>query len=421
MFNRINLKINIKIFFYFLGIYIVFFPTFLNGMSLFEGQKILYLSVPLLLIIFFILMKKKKIFINDLAYILLFIFLIQIMSIGFKIELINSFGDFLNYFRYLIYFLIFTITYSIGIYTNIKLQDVYNIIKLLFYLILFYLFINFIYPSILSSINPRPLITWNGLQIGGPFIWSYSLGFFFILIFFTFIKFNNLNFLKKDIYSFLLLSFILIMTQSKAVYLSILIIGILFFIFYFKDKNISFNKKFKIWVISLVMIILLIFLIINNLELLGNIYNFINGISNDNPDSSTAGRLRQLSYLNYTIDNNILFGYPYVDIVIENAYGYYLYNFGLIGLLSYLFLIIFLLTKNFRLIKKYQYTIFLSNSEKALLFGFWAYTFSIAFFSLGSSILDGHKSGYLFWLLLALYHSSIYNLKKEKIENINGN
>ncbi|HCT1400518.1 TPA: hypothetical protein OTO79_003805, partial [Morganella morganii] len=139
-----------------------------------------------------------------------------------------------------------------------------------------------------------------------------------------------------------------------------------------------------------------------NLDSLGNISRFLDGFNDNTLDQSTQTRINQLSNIKMTIENNIVFGYPLNTIVIENAFGYYFYNYGLIGIISYIILLLTLCIKAWNIViyeNKY------SNNpySQSIAIGFLCFYISTIIFSLGSSPIDGHKISYYFWTITGLF------------------
>jgi O-antigen ligase len=256
-----------------------------------------------------------------------------------------------------------------------------------------------------------------GIQIGGPFVWSYVLGFF--LIFAYFYLFLNIVFRPysyKNFFKLILLLAILIFTQSKSVYLSLLLLTIITIMFIFFAKKLCLRKKIIIAIIIIIINIFFIFIILNNIDYLHNIARFLNYFEGGNIDSSTKTRLNQLLHVYSSLKSNVFFGYPTSNIIIENAYGYYLYYFGIIGFVGYL---IILFSINYINYKIFKYFNKLNNMNMIILsYSFLMFTLSIYIFSLAASILDGHKASYLFWFILGIYYSIIYNYKENMLNEI---
>ena len=412
---------NQKIFiFYILFIYIIFFPTYAGGLSLHQGQKILYLSFPIILTLIFFIFKKSVLYFNKIIIFTFIIFLINLFGIFTKFQLIVSFGNYIDYFRYLIYFFIIFISYNLAISMKISILSVKKMIFNLYYFSLIFLLLQIITYSngIVQVINPRPLINYKGLQIGGPFVWSYSFGFFLILVFFLYM--GELFFKKHSVYNFIhlfIVTFLLIFTQSKAIYLTLLF---LFFFFLFHSLFIfrmNLIKKLKYLSLSFTLLIIFIFIFIFNIDSFGNILRFIEGFNSGNADASTATRLKQLSYIFNIPDMKLLFGFPEFKITIENAYGYYLYSFGIVGLFMYIILLISINYQNYLIMRN---SFIGKNTDlKILTLGFFCFSMSILFLSLGSAIIDGHKTGYLFWTIMGLYYGVIYNGKNKLQKRFN--
>ncbi|MCF2862052.1 hypothetical protein CWC05_13715 [Pseudoalteromonas ruthenica] len=387
---------------------IAFFPTFLGGMSLGAGQKILYVLYPFLLG-FFILGYRKIEFPYFCAFLfsLFFIFYLTVVSkLGFiNVQIAAS------HFRYMAYFMVFLFTFNIAKRYALRLAELRK--ALLYVLLLVFVFIvaQFVVPDLILSIGITNRTTQGnvGLTIGGPFIWSYSLGFCILPIFFIILAsiFNGVGGFK----AYLLLcltSLVVLAGQSKASYLAYAINFLVAVPFAYK-YGIR-NKVNGVVFFLTILFAVLVTYVIYNLEEFGNIYRFINGITGQGSDASTQARLNQLAFISHTLEQNLLLGYPIQPIVIENGYGYYLYNYGVVGLLLYLTLLTSLVFCAVRfVVRAHQHLSQFSSSDRTVLFGYLAMAIGGSIYSLASSPLDGHKDAYFFWTLTGLVFGCFQN------------
>lgn len=389
---------------------IVFFPTYIGGLSLHTGQKFLYLLFPLF--ICFFLIGRKKIVIPSISIFLIFLFVIFFFTVLSKLEFINI-QIALAHFRYLAYFGVFTISYNIAKRFNITLGLMRKALFLLLFAILLFVVIQLVFPEFIVKlgITNKVGIDRLGIRIGGPFVWSYSYGFALLPIFYMI--YSSLIKGNASLKLFFLLNFILLTIlagQSKAAYLAYIINFIFFIPLSYKYGN----KKYVNFVVLFLLFMggLLVSYIVANLEEFGNIHRFVSALSNEETDASTQTRLNQLSYIENTIKENILLGYPIEYVVIENGYGYYTYYYGLIGLFSYLSLLAFLFYKTLKMVIASHKSKSFSSNDQTVLMGYLSFIIGAVIFSLANSPLDGHKVAYFFWTLSGLIWGSVSNHNK---------
>lgn len=402
-------KLNSTIVFVLLSV-IVFFPTFIGGITLHTGQKFLYLLFPFFLFLF--LIGRKKIEIPAISCVLFILFVFFFSTVISKIEFINI-QLALAHFRYLAYFLVFTASYNISRRFKITLGDLRGALIFLVSIILLFVFVQLLLPEFIMKlgITNREGIGRLGLRIGGPFVWSYSYGFalipVFYMIYFSLVKGD------ADFKLILLLGLILLTVlagQSKAAYLAYTLAFIFFIPMSYKYGN---KKHASIFLFFLLLTALVLgSYIAANLEEFGNINRFIMALSNESTDASTQTRLNQLSYIEYTLEENILFGYPFEYVVIENGYGYYLYNYGVVGLLCYLSLLCFLFLAAFMAVRTGHKSSNITSNDKTVILGNLAFVIGAVIFSLANSPLDGHKVAYFFWTFSGLFWGSFKNLRR---------
>ena len=205
--------------------------------------------------------------------------------------------------------------------------------------------------------------------------------------------FMNSRFNIYVLLSLLLICVMLVLTQSKSVYISTFVVTIALLLY---------NLKLGLTASVLRRIILILtfftlggyYIIFFYSDQLGNIVRFINFLVSSDLDGSTATRLNQLYKIELITFKDFLFGSSFVTHIIENNYGYKLANFGFFGLSFLLLLVLYL----FYLSKK----IFISDPCGEY-FAFYAIALSLPIFMLGSSPLDGPKHGCLLITLIGYF------------------
>lgn len=393
----------------FLLVSIVFFPTYAGGMGLAAGQKVLYVFYPLLLVGLFLCFKNKiKFLLPNSAVVIFIAFCIFVFSLISKLEFINT-QILLGHFRYLAYFSIFLLTYNLAVNFNITLENLYLPIIYVGLLVIVFVIAQLIAPEVILKlgITNREAIGRLGFRIGGPLVWSYSLG--FILLPVVFLVFTNMfkGIASKGLWLFFTLLILIVLAgQSKAAYLAYMTNFLLFCYLGFKYGR--GKTMLSIFVLLILFLSMLIAYVVANLEDFGNIERFVSSITSNANDASTQTRLNQLSYIALTLDNNPYLGYPLEYVIIENGYGYYLYNYGLLGLLTYLGVLMYFFYKAWVSVKLVNIPSY-DQRGKSVSLSYLSLVLGAVVFSLANSPLDGHKVAYFFWTLSGLYYGAIYS------------
>lgn len=397
-------------------ILIVFFPTYVFG-GLLTGQRILYLAYPLICggVFLFVSFSQPKIYLHWFSKFMLGCAVVLVVTIVSKIGYISE-HTVVTHLRYFAYATIFTLVYSVARRLSVFPEDIGVVMNSLFFLIAFFIalqFFNFI-PGVLATITPRSLHTWRGVQIGGPIVWSYGLGFLLLPIFyFNLAKLTASKFQFKSAIILASTGLIFVYTQSKALYLAIAVTFAVFLFVTLVRRRIRI-RDFFLGAAVLFLVVNAFSYVLRNIEDFGNINRFLAALQEDELDASTRSRVHQVGYAFDVLDINPLFGAPEERVIIENAYGYYLYNFGIIGLLVYGVVLSALLLTHWRILKHMRKHV-ASTDARALSIGMLMYVLGAFAISLAASPLDGHKSAYLFWTFNALYLAAVENMRVHRL------
>lgn len=397
-------------------VFIVFFPTYVFG-GLFAGQRILYLAYPLICggIFLFISFSQPKIYLHWLSKFVLGCAIVLFFTVASKIAFISIYIA-VTHLRYFAYAAVFIFVYSVARRLSVFPEDIGIIMNLLFLLIILFVVLQFLdlFPGVLATINPRSPYTWKGVQIGGPIVWSYGLGFLLLPIFyFNLSKLITSKFQFKSIAVLAATGLIFVLTQSKAVYVAIALTFAVFLFVTLLRSRIRI-REFCLSVAMLLIVLYAISYVVSNIEDFGNINRFLVAIQEGGLDASTRSRMTQLGHAFDVLDINPLLGAPDERVIIENAFGYYLYNFGIIGLLVYGVVISALLLTHLRIMQHMRKHV-ASTDARALSIGMLMYVLGALAISLAASPLDGHKSAYLFWTFNALYLAAVANMRVHRL------
>ncbi len=391
----------------FLFVFIIFFPTYIGGMSLGTGQKILYVFFPAILAVLYLGFKNKvTLYLPSMAIVIFVAFCVFVFSLFSKLDFIN-FQILFGHFRYLAYFSIFMLTYNLAINFKISIEDLYSPIFILGILIIIFVIAQLIAPEFISNlgITNREAMGRLGFRIGGPMVWSYSYGFVLLpVVFLVFSKMFKGIANRWHWLFFIILILTILAGQSKAAYLAYIINFLIFSYLGFKyGKS---KKMLNIVILLFLFLAMLVTYVVINLDDFGNIDRFVTSLTSNEEDASTQTRLGQLSYISLTLENNPFFGYPIEYVIIENGYGYYLYNYGFLGLLCYLTLLVYFLYKAWDTIK-ILHRASIGEEGRAVSLAYFSMVLGAIIFSLANSPLDGHKVAYFFWTFTGLFYGAI--------------
>lgn len=388
-----------KFFLIFPLLYIFFFPTFIFG-ELAIGQGVLFLTFPLILLLMSFMVGSLRTKVDPFFCVLLGVAFVLLITGLSKVQFID-FKLLLGHIRFVFYSIVFYLSYSLFYQLDLSIRAVKYSLATAYLLAFIFVLIQIFFDNYFISLyTEKAAFDLTGFRIGGVFIWSYASA--FISIPFVVMAAGDFFYKRKMFRGYYFIGFVTfivcLLSQSKSAYLSIAIILFVFFLYCF--FTFKFPKRF-VFFTSVFLLIGSVF-VANNLDSFVHIVNFLDALQNSRADGSTSTRLTQLKVA-LTIFNfdfiEMMFGYPTSELVIENAYGHYLYRHGILGascFLAFLCFIIFYSFSCLRISLRYSY-----NCSSIMLFWF-VLSVNCAIFSLGSSPLDGNKISYLYYCYSAL-------------------
>lgn len=393
-------------------LYLVFYPTFLLANSAGESQVYLFVSFPAILIFFYLLLSSGSslLKINAAAISILISFFLLFSTIVSKLDFID-FRLILSHIRYLSYFVVFAVSVNLAFRSRMTIEHLWAVILFISAAIMAFILLQILFPGnvMVATVTNRAASDWLGYRIGGPFVWSYALAFCLIPVFATlFAKSLMQPFSYFRVAFLILISAVIFGGQSKAAYLAYGLIAL------FVPMLCVLRGSRPGTIISLgfmyLSLLALSSFMLNNLSDFGNIARALQSLADGTFDASTQTRLNQLSLAMVTVDRNLLFGHPEEHIIIENAYGHYLFTFGLVGLMVFIALLsrlAFLVSAELRWLRQYD----VGGQYVPLAVGMLMFVLSVFVFSVGSSPIDGHKTSYYFWALLGAFFGVVQRLR----------
>ncbi|MGS0683089.1 hypothetical protein ACVBIL_18265 [Shewanella sp. 125m-7] len=387
---------------YGLWITIAFFPTYLFTSSNSIGQQFFFATYLLILIVVhFYLKTSGKLSTPKLECSVLFVVLALILS-GFVFKVLHvELSDFVKHLRYGFYLLVFLFTYNICISIGFESKNAVWLISFFIVSCFVFLVIQLVCYQCVSIITPRSGFDFRGINLGGPFVWSYIFSFVVCpFVFYYLFLFSNEKRIVYFVFAVLVM-FVVLLSQSKASYLAFVFTSLMFFMLMYK-LNIQGRRFFSL--LLFLAFVLMVFVIIANADKLTVFISFFETLSKGQVDPSTAGRIRQIGTLTHIFEDELilqfLFGISNEGIIIENAYFSYLQDYGMVGLFALLLFNCFLFYISIvyivrALASKETHTI-------ALALCFYCYVVSLFIYQLGASPLDANKSSYFFFSFWAL-------------------
>lgn len=381
--------------------FVIFFPTFLGGMSLLVGQKILYLLYPCLLAFSLVLLRPSVLSLDVVCVALFGVFVLLSLSIFSKVSFVDV-RMFASHMRYAAYFVLYFSLFNFVLSSSLSVDDVGRGLVVMSLFIVIFVAGQFLAPEAVQAlgVSSRDAIDHHGIRIGGPIIWSYGLGFVVMPMLLYLMYRLVAGFSVSFFVLFLILLLMLVGGQSKATYLVIMMNLVL--LIFVSSRFVSFQRSVSLFAAVLFFSICIVVYIAINLEEFGNLARFHSAVSSGEADVSTKSRLYQLSFISITLEYNPWFGYPLHYQIIENAYGYYLYNYGLLGLILYFTIMLLVAVKSWKIffvVSKRE-----PNMNAVCLTAAAAcHSLSPFVFSLANSPLDGHKTAYFYWSFFAIY------------------
>jgi len=274
---------------------------------------------------------------------------------------------------------------------------------------------------VLMIFNHKEVETGFGVRAPGTFDWVYITCYF--LSFYLIYQLLDLLMFKKAFSNLIILFFILIaivLSQSKTGYLATLLICIYFFCFSIYAQIGIAKKLFIMFIaatVSLTSVVILLGIEFQYIE------KFIELITEGRMDASTSTRKKQIILALSEGLSNWYSGSPlaFKGIIIENAYLDYLFRYGILGLLQYLFVLGFMITYSgwvackvvnlYKLGKESQYAVKLAISAHLSMIAAALYSFT-------GTPIDAYKcaiwSSFIFSMVIFLNYRS-YSLHTKKI------
>lgn len=400
--------------YFYLPLVIVLCPTFPNQFSM--GTQFLFVIEMLLML----MLKKLNVFklykSSSANLIVLYFFYATILSVlGEILKGSLIFNDLFELARPLAFFMF----YSWYRYAVVKVDDIeqqtVKLIVILFliesiYSILEFFFLDNVLPLSYLLYKNETMAIYRNKAIGS-FTQIYAYGYILLLPFcYFFISFLY----QKRLLSFvklILVTFALLLTQSKSIYISATLCALLCFctpVLYLNWRNVLKNSSFM-----LILLGLIIFLFLSYQEDLYKIFPYaLEGLERiaEGDGGTVNTRLEQILWALY--NNQFILigaGIGKSEIMLESLYGLYYYRYGLIGLAIFVSVVLFTVRSSYRIARIYQYThVHLSIFYYAL-----SIFYLVSIVALSSSChQDTPKISILFYGFMGLIHAKYNEIKR---------
>ncbi|CAG21057.1 Predicted membrane protein [Photobacterium profundum SS9] len=393
---------------------IAFFPTYLVTSSNSTGQQLFFVLYLAFLLTLNLLFCRGYFCYSKLEfYSICFISILIGGTIFSKIDGLEL-GSFINHFRFIFYSIVFCLTYNLLYCQHFDEKIVAKSFLIFVLACSSFSLVQVWKPEILWFINPRTAYTFRGISLGGPFVWSYIFAFvmlpYFFYFLYLFISEVKIKYGLCSIFSLI----VVVLSQSKAAYLSLIVCYFCFLIIMFFYRL----RGYRLFVsISMILFIAIIFVFEMFSNDLNTVLVALEHLQSGGVDSSTSGRLRQIFSVLSIFDNGnffqMLFGVTGDKLIIENAYFSYLQDYGIVGLITLIFFIMLLLFFSFRYLRFILLNERSNSYLVAMVISFFLMVISIPIFSLGSSPIDANKSSYYFFV----YWAIVLVVLKKKVSN----
>lgn len=412
--------------------FVLFFPQFQSKVGLvFEW----IVTIGSFVFSFCFLLKKQKIKIRVGAVLgALILFCLILISIIRSADILIG-GDLFELFKPVYFLTFFTLGYNIE-WNDSKLKHFINYLFTIFLIISCYGLIE----SLTSVGNSVSMFLYKDARdvLAGKAIFSfispYTFGslLVFPVFYFYFMYFGIKGFKYKYIIAFIISLVCLFLTQSRTSFLSFILTFILSFIFALFSGWLPFRKSVIRFSLFLILIIGILFPIIIafaedklsylfiGLELLfKQLENFeFDAFIYSSPSISL--RYEQLLYAIENQDNIPIIGVAIGKAVLmpESFFAMYLFRVGILGIIVHLSFIIYTLRKSYSIAKYY--------SKKDIQLSIFFYSIFIYFISFffsyfSSSVNDQTRTGFIFYILIAIvcyFNNNLYKIETTSLQKI---
>lgn len=370
-------------------------------------------------ILLMLMLKKLNVFklykSSSANLIVLYFFYATIVSVlGEILKGSLIFNDLFELARPLAFFMFYSwYRYAVVNIDDIERQTV-KLIVILFliesiYSIMEFFFLDNVLPLSYLLYKNESMIIFRDKAIG-TFTQIYAYGYILLLPFCYFL----ISFLyQKRLRSFLkliLVTFALLLTQSKSIYISASFCTVLCFctpVLYLNWKNILKNSCFMLILLGLIS-----FLFLSYQEDLYNIFPYaLEGLERiaEGDGGTVSTRLEQILWALY--NNQFILigaGIGKSEIMLESLYGLYYYRYGFIGLAVYIFVVLFTFKISYRIARRYQYT----NVNLSIFYYALSVFYLVSIIALSSSChQDTPKISILFYGFMGLIHGKYNEIK----------
>lgn len=384
----------------------IWYPTFIYEIDVYFSQKIFFALIAVLCLCYLVYSRKiKKLSIAPWFIVFPLIMLLHFLIIESSTEL--KITEILNVARYPVYLMIASACYTSLVKGHIQDKIFFKLATIVILSQTIFIIIQHLFPEhdLVLLFSNQHLNTYHGARYGGTFDWSYSLCFVLVPvgIFFLSESITKGKFVYLSLYFLALI--LVFVSQSRVGIVSYVLLSVYTVILL--GKLYLFKVRFLSYAIALITLIILILYIGFNLfsESFSYLFDAYQQIKYEKYIRYTA-RLDQMSNIFHMSGLELVFGgFGSSKMTIENAYGDYLFKYGILGVTIYVLFIGHLILKTFiDFIKNYRKGEVIGNSSVVI--SVHAMVLSVIPFSLAFSPIDAHKTAVYFFVFLGLYFST---------------
>lgn len=301
-------------------------------------------------------------------------------------------------------FLLFYWFYRYSIISiDIIIKYTQKAIFIIFIFLALFSILSFLYPQIFNTIElflyKRSSVPILANKAIGSFSTTYHFAFCLLLLlvysFIGMIRFKNIKYLSL----FFLFSCAMLLTQSRSMYLCSIIC--IFTCSFLPILHQNFKQSFSTVIFFIIVLLLvgLIFIQYHD-EISTNLAYAYQGLSAISEGNNNSVNVRE-DQINWALHNNFMFitgsGIGKGEMMLESFYSLYYYRYGIIGIILFLFIVLYVSYRSFLIAKHYG-----DNSIAIFFYSLAVFYFISPLAIMSSCHMDSPKISFLFYGLIGL-------------------
>ena len=261
----------------------------------------------------------------------------------------------------------------------------------------------------IQSLYSKDTLTIHGFRASGTLGFAYNYGAFLnvFLIYLLSKMFDKINIVHVILIIFSTL--LILATQSRTSYVVAILSLIYFLTMSLLIVRKSYNAPIRKSIVVLFFIFITVIIFITHFDF-DKILETLQYLSGKGTDSSLRSRASQIEYgIDAASERLFLLGYGATKEAptIENLYIDYLHDYGIFGLIIYVFSIIFIIVHSFKSIIRYQTTEFIHFFITVNFLNIMVLMYGVA-----TILTDAYRFSYIYYYLMGAYFGIEYYLRR---------